>query len=104
MLTVDDPIHIAKIDITTGGSGTAQIINIKNELANYLRIIEEGPYIVSIAANVPSGLIGKFTNTSQGITCETKRDICSIFSICQDIGNKYLATVRLYKWDNTQLP
>lgn len=97
----EEKTHTVIIEITSGRN--TDFGKVKNALSGYMNIKKESRLTESIAANVPSGMIGQFSNISQWLRCETKYNQETILSICSRIGKKYLTSIYVYKWDNRYL-
>lgn len=93
--------HTVILEITFG-RGT-DLGKVKNAFSDYLHIKKESRLTENIAANVPSCMIGQFSNISQWLRCESKYDLETILSICSRIGKKYLTNICVYKWDDRYL-
>ena len=102
-LEIIPSVHIVLIEITIGGGRSSEFKKIKSELSFYMHNIKEGRFRESINANVPSGMIGRFSNVHQWIRCKTTRELAFIRNVCNNLSSKYHAKLLLYKWDDEYL-
>lgn len=105
MLTAEPRTHTALIEITIpcGSDCKDTFITIKKMLSMYLIIEKESIFYSSINANVPSGMIGRYSNAHQWIKGTTKRNMSFIMNICNNLSKRFLGKIKLYKWDQEYL-